>query len=97
MCKLKIIVLLLLILLLVGCEEDNTSVKYNKIYRVNSDGSSTCWSVFGGYKVVNSLVCWNDEHGEDFCISGDITITTIRVEPKVLPDNNNPAKTEENK
>ena len=97
MCKLKIIVLLLIVLLLVGCEENSTAAKYHKVYRVNNDGSSTCWSVFGGYKVVNNFVCWDDEYGEDFCISGDITIVTVKVEPKALPENSNPTKTEENK
>jgi len=96
--KIKVLIVLVLSLLFVtftGCEEDDTEVKYYKIYRENANGSLTCWTVYGDYSVKNNLlVCWEDsDNKEDFCITGDITIKTLLMKkPKEPANENAPAK-----
>ena len=61
-----------------GCDEDPTAEIVSVVYRENTDGTYSKWTVWGQDKLKfkGSFLCWEQHNGGDFCI-GSENVTVV--------------------
>ena len=73
------VVALILCVFTLGCDEDEKPVYHWKVFRENSDGNYTMWSMPKKPKMENGFACWDLDDGTSICISGKLTIESYQV------------------
>jgi len=61
-----------------GCSSEDKPEYYYKIYKSNGENNYTMWTVKSTPNLRDGFVCWTNDNGGNFCISGNITIVPIR-------------------
>jgi uncharacterized lipoprotein NlpE involved in copper resistance len=66
--------LVCIVFTLTGCNEQNKTTYYHEVFRQNTDGTYTKWTVLDSVTVDGAFVCWDRKDGSTMHISGNITI-----------------------